>query len=386
MRVAIVHDYLTQQGGGERVVLSLLALFPDADLYTSVYDPHGTFPEFKNFRVRTTSLQRFARKGDSRRLLPFYARAFRNLTLEGYDLVLSSSSGFAHGVNVVGGMHVCYCHTPPRFLHQSATYLAEGSGVAKPLQLALAPLLAHLRRADRKAARRPHRYLANSHVTAARIKDTYGRDSVIVSPPVDLDRLATSGPRSAAGSAPVAGAQPYFLAISRLLPYKRVDLAIKAAERTGTRLVVVGEGPALPALQAIAGPDVEFRGRVTDAELNELLEGCEALIQAGAEDFGIVPLEANAAGKPVVAYAAGGALETVVDGVSGVLVPAQDEEAFAAALIRVQRTAWDADAVRGNAQFFGERRFHQQLLAELASLGLPVSDGLPAAVTIPAPA
>lgn len=366
-RVAIVHDYLTQRGGAERVVLSLLRMFPDADLYTSVYDADGTYPEFRAHEVRTTWLQRLPHRGSwARALLPLYPLAFGSLRLEGYDLVISSSSGFAHGVRAPGARHVVYCYTPPRFLHQTATYLGRtGSPLTRRAGTALGPLLAALRRWDRRAATTPDAYVAISSVARARIAETYGRDSQIVHPPVEVDRIRPP-------AAP-PGAEPFYLAVARLLPYKRVDLAVAACRAAGRRLVIIGDGPCSSELRALAvGADVEFRHAVSDDELNELLAGCEALFQLGSEDFGIAPLEANAAGRPAIAFAAGGALETIVDGVTGVLVETQSVEAVVAAMQKVEARRWDAALMRQHARWFGEARFHEELHRALAELGVEV--------------
>lgn len=360
MRVAIVHDFLTQRGGAERVVLSLMRLYPDADLYTSMYDPDGTFPEFRNYQVRASRLQRFMRPDrDARRFLPLYPRVFKKLRLRGYDLVISSSSGFAHGIKVIGGVHVCYCHNPPRWLYQSDEYLAAGSPAPSWTVPLLRPLFTLMRRWDFRAAGRPDYYIANGVAVEQRVRDTYGRTTTaVVSPPVDVSRVVL-GRRDASLE------EPYALVVSRLLPYKRVDLVVKACQKIGLRLVVVGEGPSYEELSALADDSVELRGKVGDAELNGLLHGCVALVQAGTEDFGIAPLEANAAGRPVVAYAAGGALETVSDGKTGILVREQTAEAFARALKKVRRTAWDQDIIRAHADSFGESWFHHELAGAL---------------------
>ncbi|MGQ0431096.1 MAG: glycosyltransferase [Microthrixaceae bacterium] len=385
MRVAIVHDFLTQRGGAERVVLSLMRLYPDADLYTSMYDPEGTFPEFRQYEVLASRLQSLMRPGrDARRILPLYPRIFKKLKLRGYDLVISSTSGFAHGIKVVDGVHVSYCHNPPRWLYQTDDYLAAGSPAPSWARPLLGPLFSVMRRSDKRAARRPDHYIANGNAVAGRIMATYGRTaSAVVSPPVDVSRVVL-GDR-------VGGAEkPYALVVSRLLPYKRVDLVVKACQRLGLRLVVVGEGPCYEELTSIAGGVVDFRGRVDDSELNGLLHGCVALVQAGTEDFGIAPLEANAAGRPVVAYAAGGALETVSDGKTGVLVHEQTAEAFAAALTQVRETVWDEDIIRAHADSFGERWFHHELAGAVADClaQIPVPERAPqlAPVSVPAAA
>jgi len=364
VNVALVHDYLTQRGGAERVVLSLHRLFPDAPVYTSVYDAEGTFPEFRALDVRPSGLQRLPHSGGrARALLPLYPRAFDRMRLVGYDLVVSSSSGWAHGVHTPGAVHVCYCYNPARWLYQTDRYLAEGGPVGSWATPALRPLLSRLRRWDQRAARGPNLYVGISRAVADRIRSVYGREAPVVHPPVDVPRIAE------ASRAPAA--EPFDLVVSRLLPYKRVDVAVGAAVATGRRLVVVGTGPAEASLRALAAPvgdRVQFRSRVDDAELSALLHGCTALIQAGEEDFGLVPLEANAAGRPAVAFAAGGALDTVVDGITGVLMAEQSVDSLCEALARVDRTSWDGDAVVAHARRFGEPRFHEELLGLIGGL------------------
>ena len=362
MKVAIVHDYLTQRGGAERVVLSLLRLFPDADLYTSVYDADGTYPEFEAYDVRTTPLQRLMKPGrDVRHLLPLLPWAFGSIELRGYDLVVSSSSGFAHGVRVLDGSHLCYCHNPPRWLYQIDEYLADGAAAPPSSRPLLAPLLAWMRRWDQRAAERPHQYVANSGEVASRIAEVYGRDAEVIHPPVDAKRIID-------GAREMIEGDPYVLVVSRLLPYKRVDLVIDACRRLGIRLIVVGDGPARESLRLRGTGDVEFRTRVSDAELNGLLHGCTMLVQAGAEDFGLAPLEANAAGRPGIAYAAGGALETVVDGKTGLLVYEPSPEAFAAAIEQACGIDWAPNILRAHALAFGEERYFSQMRAVVGRL------------------
>lgn len=363
LRVALVHDDLTQRGGAERVVLSLHRLFPDAPMFTSVYAPEGTYPEFADCDIRTSPLQRLpgARRW-SRAFLPLYPWAFGRLRLHGYDLVISSSSRFAHGVRVEGGTHVCYCYSPARFLYGDE-YFGAGSPAPRWARPVLAPVLAAIRRWDRRAAVRPDLYVAISAETARRIERLYGLRARVVRPPVAAERFARSE------TDPLARL-PYYLVVSRLLPYKRVDLAIRACRARGARLVVVGAGPAESTLRALAGPRVEFLSRVTDDELNHLLEGCLALIQPGVEDFGLMPLEVNAAGRPAVALAAGGALETVVDGVTGVLFDGPGVAALADALARADDTPWDAGRLRAHARAHAEDGFHREILQVLDDLGV----------------
>ena len=358
MKVAIVHDYLTQRGGAERVALALHRMFPRAPIYTSVYDPDGTFPEFRRARVRTSYLQRLPHRGNLfRAYLLLYADSFRRLRVDDFDLVVSSSSGWAHGVATAADRHVCYCHNPARWLYQTEEYLAGGSVVpawARPL---LAPALARLRRWDRDAARRPTAYIANSRVVAQRIARCYGRQAPVVHPPVDVQRFERTGTRPARG---------HYLSVARLLPYKRVDLAVRVCTSTRRPLVVVGDGPARASLQRLAGPTVKLVGRVDDAALRELYAGARGLIQCGEEDFGIAPLEANASGVPVAALGRGGALETVVDGRTGALFDQQRPESLQLALERLESTVWDAEALRAHARAFSEARFADRFQQELS--------------------
>ncbi len=347
MRVAIVHDYLTQPGGAERVVAAMLERWPDAELRTFVYEPGGTFPVFAEHDPQTSVLQPMASRVSHRALLPVLPFAARSLAVRDVDVVISSSSGWAHGIPVDPAIpHVCYCHNPPRWIYDADAYI-EGP----LLRNALRPLLAGLRRWDQAAARRPTRYVANSRNVRERIRRNYGRDADVVHPPIDTDRLGpTPLPRDG-----------HLLVLSRLLPYKRVDLAIKAAAAVGVPVVVAGDGPDRHRLEDLAGPGVDFRGRVADEEIPELFAGASAFFLGGEEDFGMTPLEANAAGRPVVAFGGGGALETVRDGHTGTLFGGQVPESAAVALERTLSREWSPDALAAHAGTFSERHFLDRL-------------------------
>jgi glycosyltransferase involved in cell wall biosynthesis len=347
-RVVIVHDYLTQRGGAERVVAELLSRWPDAELRTLLHDPDETFPVFAGRRVRTSPLQRLAGRVSHRTLLPMLPAALRSLRIDDADLVISSSSGWAHGVPVAKGIpHVCYCHNPARWLYDTSTYL-DGRGA---MVHALAPVLAALRRWDRRASQRPTRYVANSENVRERIAATYGREASVVHPPVRTDGLRpTPIPRDG-----------YVLVLSRLLRYKRVDLAIEGAARAGMRVVVAGAGPERARLEDAAGPHATFVGRVPDEDLPALFAGARCFFLGGEEDFGITPLEANAAGRPVVAFGRGGALETVRDGETGVLFDQPTGESAAAAIARACTTDWQPEALAAHAATFNPNRFLDEL-------------------------
>ena len=343
--VAIVHDYLNQCGGAERVALELATTWPKAPIYTSLYRPSSTFPGFAEHDVRVSRLDRIPVDSGFRALAPLYPWAFRDHGPLTEEVVISSTSGWAHGVRTApDSLHIVYCHNPARWLYRSSEHLDNSLGTTL-----LAPLARPLRRWDQAAARRADLYIANAEQVRTRIRRIYGRDAEVVYPPVDVERFT---PR---------GRGERLLVISRLLPYKRVDLVVRAASRAGIGLDVVGTGPSLDRLRAIAGPTVEFHGRVDDAAVVQLLEGCRALCVAATEDFGIVPVEANAAGKPVVAFAAGGALETVIDGVSGALFDTLTEQALLAAVVRADAIETSPRDLARLARRFSAQRFRSRI-------------------------
>ncbi len=352
MRVAFVHDYLTQLGGAERVLAAMLPLFPGAPLYTSLYDPRRLGGAFEGVDVRTTWLQRIPGAARAfRALLPLYPRAFEALDLRAFDLVISSTTSFAKGVLTrPDALHVSYINTPTRFLWYPQEYAEELTpALARPLLRAVLP---GLRRWDYSAAQRPQRIIANSDNVAARIRACYHRESDVVPCPVDV-----------AAFAPSESIGDYYLVAARLLLYKRVALAIEACDSLSAPLVVMGTGPDEARLRRLAGPRVRFVGRVDDAERRTLFACARAAIVPGVEDFGLVALEAAASGRPTIAFGAGGSLETVVEGETGSFF----REATAGSLAAVLRT-FDADAFdRGrlvaHAQAFSPERFRAQLRA-----------------------
>lgn len=350
MRVAIVHDYLVNRGGAERVVEAMRHLWPDAPVFTSIYHPEDTYPSFREADVRTSFLQRWSRDAEGfRRFLPLFPRAFRYFDLSGYDVVVSSSSGFAHHVRVPQGTcHVVYSYSPPRFLWDPR-YDTDGM-VPRWARPALPPVRAWLRRRDRKAARAPHFYLAVSAVAKRCLEATYGRQSMALQPPIDLGRFSVG-----------RGAGDYHLMVGRMLPYRNQHLAVRAFTEMERRLVVVGDGPARANLERLAGPTIEFRGVVADEELLALYRRCRGVIVTGEEDFGLIPLEANACGRPAIAFGAGGALETVVDGVTGVLFRRPTPGAIAEAVERAERAGFEPALLRAHAERFGIEAFCARL-------------------------
>jgi glycosyltransferase involved in cell wall biosynthesis len=344
VRVVILHDYLTQSGGAERVVAALLERWPEAELRTLIYDPDGTFEVFAGHDPRTSRVQGLAGRVSHRALLPVLPLAARSLAVSDADLVVSSSSGWAHGIPVAAGIpHICYCHNPPRWLYDARSYIRN-----PVFRSTMRPLLSSLRRWDQRAARRPTRYVANSHNVRRRIERVYDRRAEVVHPPVDVSRFRPM---------PLAADGGYLLVLSRLLPYKRVDLAIAAGRALGLGVVVAGDGPDRKRLQGMADSSVEFLGRVDDDEIPPLFAGAGALFNGGEEDFGITPLEANAAGRPVVAYGRGGALETVVDGQTGILFRTQDAASASHGLRRALEHSWSPNALAAHAARFSQAQF-----------------------------
>ena len=346
MRVALVHDYLTQRGGAERVVLSMLRAFPGAPLYTSLYEPDGTFPEFARADVRPLSLNRLGvLRRDHRRALPFLASAFKRLTVDA-DVVICSSSGWAHAANV-RGRKIVYCHNPARWLYQTSQYQARAGLVRRA---ALAAMRPSLETHDKSAAASASQYVAISRAVQRRIRDVYGRDSIVLHPP---PALTPAGP-----AAPVDVEPGFLLCVSRLMPYKNVNVIVEALRcRPSERLVVVGEGPAERHLRAGAPPNVRFAGRVDDPGLRWLYANCKALVAASFEDFGLTPLEAAAFGRPSIALRWGGFLETVVDGTTGVLFDEPHPSSLVDAIARFESLSWDRDVLRQHADRYSDDRF-----------------------------
>jgi glycosyltransferase involved in cell wall biosynthesis len=353
-RVAVVHDWLTIPGGSERVVLEMLAMFPDAELFTSVYDPAPWPAQITERPVHTSFLNRIP--GATRiypKLLPLMNRAFQSFDLSGFDLVLSSSHACAKNVIAPPGVpHVCYCHTPMRYAWDPS-FLDEEE-VGRLTRLALPALLGRLRRQDIAGASAPTAFAANSHNVAQRIERCYGREARVIHPPIDVDRFLEIERRPG----------EYYLALGRVVPYKRVDLAVAACARLDRPIKVAGDGRALAGARAAAGPAAEFLGRVPDAELPDLLAGARALLFCAEEDFGIVPVEAQAAGIPVIAYGVGGARDSVVDGATGVLFAEQSVEGVSEGIARFESLHFREQALRENARRFNPLRFQVEF-AEL---------------------
>lgn len=354
MRVAIVHDYLNQYGGAERVLEALHTLFPQAPVYTSIYDA-ATMPEhMRSWDIRTSWMQALPGwKRFFRAYFLLYPSAFERFDLSSYELILSSSSAYAKGI-IPGpdARHVCYCHTPMRFAWRTAAYV-EREGFSTITRIALSCLLGYLRSWDVSTTRRVHRFIANSQEVAARIRHSYGREAIVIPPPVDLPDFEASAPGD------------YYLTGGRLIPYKRIDLAIQACNALRLPLKIYGTGRDRAALEALAGPTIEFVGYVSEVQRRALFAGCRAFLFPGEEDFGITPLEAMAAGRPVIAYAAGGALDTIVPGLNGRFFQQQNAAALAVAIAAERTEHYDAQAIRHYAEGFSTERFLSRIRAVL---------------------
>ena len=302
--LALIHDWLNQLGGAEDVLAALVDLYPDAPLYTSLYDRDRMPAHWREWDIRTAFIDRlpFAHR-KPQLYFPLYPFAFEQFDLRGYDVVLSNKSGFCHGV-ITGPetMHVCYCLTPTRYVWRYHQY-AEQEDLGRLTRAGLAPFLTFLRQYDRLAADRVDHFIAISDEVRRRIAKVYRREATIIYPPVDVGRFAPSN-----------RVDDYYLFVGRLVPYRRLDVLIEAFNQMGKPLKIAGSGRDRERLEALAGPTVEFLGFVPDADLPDLLARCRAFVWPGEEDFGISPLQANAAGRPVIAYDAGGARETVVTG------------------------------------------------------------------------
>ena len=361
MKVALVHDWLTGMRGGEKALEAFCEMFPEADLFTLVQIPGTTSPTIEKRRIVRSPIQWLPLGGRLyRQYLPFFPFAVEQFDLDGYDLVLSTSHCAAKSVVVTGrARHLCYCLTPMRYAWDQFDAYFGAERVGPVVNRLLRPVLAALARWDRGTAGRVHRYLAISQYVARRIALYYNRESTLVYPPVDTDYYAPAEPVDAVGVP--SSLRPQFLVVSALVPYKRVDLAMKAARQAGVGLTVVGDGPEQARLQALTGDGVELVGWRSDEEIRTLYRASVATVLPGEEDFGIVPVESQACGRPVVALGRGGALDTVVDGHTGVLVHDTTVDALADAMRRAAVTPWNAGSIRAHAVRFSRQRFQDQI-------------------------
>jgi glycosyltransferase involved in cell wall biosynthesis len=350
-RVALVHDFLLDLRGAERVFAAICDAWPQADVYTAVYDEKGTEGRFAARAPRTSFLQNLRPTARTfRPLLPLYPHAIESLDLRGYDIVISSSSAWAHGVLVdPGAVHVCYCHNPFRYAwtEREATVAARPMPIRIPLRI----LLSRWRQWDWVVAQRVDRYVANSQVTAKRIERYFGRDADVVYPPVELARFHPGE------------VGDHYLVVAELMAHKQIDVAVSAFNRLRMPLTVVGDGPELRRLRRLAGPTVRFTGRLPDDRVAELMRSARALVVTAAEEFGIAAVEALASGRPVIALGAGGVLESVREGATGAYYRESHPEALAEVIARFDPFAFDPAVCVAAAQRFGIARFQAALRA-----------------------
>jgi glycosyltransferase involved in cell wall biosynthesis len=372
-RVALVHDFLLDLRGAERVFAAICDAWPQADVYTAVYDEKGTEGRFAARSPRTSFLQNVRPSSRTfRPLLPLYPHAIESLNLEGYDIVISSSSAWAHGVLVdPGAVHVCYCHNPFRYAwtEREPTIAARPAALRLPLRV----LLSRWRQWDWIAAQRVDRYVANSNLTAARIKRYFGRDADVLHPPVELERFH----RGEVGE--------HYLVVAELMAHKQIDVAVTAFNRLRMPLIVVGDGPELRRLRRLAGPTVRFTGRLPDDRVAGLMRSARAVVVTAAEEFGIAAVEALASGRPVIALGAGGVLESVREGATGAYYRSSDPDALAEVIAGFDPFAFDPAVCVAAAQRFGIARFQAALRAivedAVAAERAPRPDERPTVVT-----
>ena len=357
MKVALVHFWLVNMRGGERVLEALCRMYPQADIFTHVYDPAQISETIKAHKITTTFIQRLPKavkwyKG----YLPLMPMALEQLDLTGYDLVISSESGPAKGVVAApDAAHICYCHSPMRYVWDMYPQYTRGANLFK--RLAMAPLIHYLKMWDRSTAAGVDAFAANSSFIARRIARCWRREAEVIPPPVDVDAF-TIGPADKR--------EDFYLLFGQLVDYKRADLAVRAFSRASgpkRRLVVIGEGEQMPLLKKLAGPNVSLLGRQPLAVVREHLSRCRALIFPGLEDFGIVPVEALACGTPVIAYGRGGVLDSLQDGVTGVFFKEQTEQALLDAVARFESLRFDPAGLAESARRFHPDRFAERMAA-----------------------
>jgi glycosyltransferase involved in cell wall biosynthesis len=367
MRIALVHDYLTQKGGAERVFDLLCKFFHSADIYTSLYDSVNTI-DLTNRSLYTTFLQKLpGTKRNFRFFAPLYYPAFRLLDLREYDLIISSTSSFAKAVKTKpGAMHICFCHNVTRFLWNTRTYLEEYNSLRK-YSLLIEPILGLMRQADLLYAQEPDLYIANSSTVAGRIEKIYRRKSLVINYPIDTNKFRFSAQK-----------EDFYLISSRMISYKRLDIAIEAFNWLGLPLVIIGDGPERKRLEAKALSNIKFLGYVDDQWRTHLMAKARAIVVTALEDYGLVPIEANASGTPVIGYKAGGILDTQIHGKTGILFKYQSPESLQEALLKAEQQQWNYQLIRAHAvNNFSEAVFFDKVKKTIEEFcGKSIADNL----------
>ena len=351
MKLAIIHDFLNQYGGAERVVGYFLRIFPGVPLYTSIYFPDDTFKLFRNENITTTFMQKIPGiRKYYKKLFFLYPRAFRSLKLRDYEILLGSSSSYSHFINKCkDSVHINYCYTPPRFLWETESYLT-GEKVSGVMSLAARPVIHYLRKMDLRQSKRIDHYIAISEYVRNKIAKTYNRESVVIYPPIEVKKYRFRKDKD-----------DYYIVVSRLKGYKRVDIAIEAFNILGKKLLIVGIGEDENNLRKISGENIKFLGSVSDSKLLDLYSRAKALVFTGREDFGLTPIEAQASGTPVVAYGEGGILETIVKGKTGFFFDKWEPGALVDVIKKFEKNPLDPVRCRENAARFDFKNFKKGL-------------------------
>lgn len=349
MKLAIVHDWLTNMGGAEQVVINFKEIYKDAPIYTTFYNPNNLDDKLKNLDVKTSFLQKKKMVTNHKKYFPLMPLAFENFDLNEYDVVLSSSSSCAKGViTKPGSIHICYCHTPMRYAWEKRDEYLNGMGKLKKKLIKI--LLHYMRIWDYASSARVDYFIANSTEVQKRIKKHYKRDSIVINPPVRcnlFDISETDG--------------DYYFIVSRLVGYKRFDLAVQACSQLGKKLVIIGDGPEKEKLMSLANENITFLGRQPDDVVKKYMSECKALLYPGEEDFGIVPVEAQACGRPVIAYGKGGVLDSVVPEKTGVFFKEQSVESLKEAILKFEKMSFDKQEIRKHALKFDESVFREKI-------------------------
>lgn len=352
MRTALVHDWLTGMRGGEKVLERLAAMFSEAPIYTLFHHPGSVSAALEQHPIRTSFLQRLPIRQSYRWYLPLYPLAMRSLDLSEFDLVVSSSHCAAKAaITRPGAHHICYCHTPMRYAWDQFDAYFSPQRVGWMRHALIRPTIAYLRRWDRRTAARVDSFVANSGYVAGRIHRYYARQAEIIPPPVDTKRFTPSG------SPP----DDFYLMVTALSPYKRIDVAIEAFNRMGRELVIVGDGPEIDRVRQLAGPTVRLTGRLSDTELVDLYQRCRGFVLPGIEDAGIAPLEAMACGRPALVLAAGGAKEAVLPGITGLHIPQPTPEALVDVVDSCEGLTFNTDVIRAHAEGYSVGVFDRRI-------------------------
>lgn len=355
MKVALVHDYLVQYGGAERVLEALAEIFPEAPIYTLLYDDEKMNGALKGRVIKTSFLQKipFAKK-HHRLFLALMPGAVERLDLSGFDLIVSDSSSFSKGIiKPAGSMHICYCHTPLRYAWDYTDKYIKESSYPKIVKFFLPPVINFVKKWDFKAAQRPDYFIANSNFIADKIKKYYGRDAEVIYPPVEITNNSQQTTHNKK--------EDYYLIVSRLMPYKRVDLAIEAFNDLGLKLKIVGDGPDRKRIEKTAKNNIEFTGTKSNGDLADFYKNCKAFIFPQEEDFGIAAVEAQMYGKPVIAFRSGGACESVIENKTGIFFNKQNKDSLIAAIKKFEGLKFDAEEIKSHSQKFSKEEFKRKI-------------------------